>query len=275
MGINKLNELFKNNNIKPYKVSYSDFKGKTIAIDFSILITKILTKSSELSYKGKITTHIFGIYKKLYQMIISGINIIIIFDGKQPKIKKQKNNGIIDKNIIDDIKKLLKLLGIKYIQSYGEADTQIAYLFKLNKIDAVYSNDTDMLVFGCKILLTSFNKTDGLMYVLNDILNKLNISMNKFINICIILGNDYYPGIKNIGPKKVLFEYNNIKNIFNKDKLFLKTKNYYLLKKIKLKNKILNPKPNLIKLKKYLIIDLGFNEIKTENEINKIKNLNK
>lgn len=269
MGITNFNKLLKLNNIEFEKVKYSDFKNKTIAIDASILIYRIMNASIPLSHKGKVTTHIYGIFNKLYEMLMAKIKIIVVFDGVPPKIKKKRENFFeeIPDFIIHDIKLLLDLMSINYIQSIGEADTQCAYLFKHNIVDFVYSPDTDMLAFGCDIVVT-LNKNNGSMIYLKKILKKLNLSHSQFIDVCNILGNDYFPGIKNIGPSKVL----TLRNKIIKNEDMRKVKNYYLLKNIELiqTNPIIQRVPDYNNLSIYLIKKLGFNKQKTLSKIDKL-----
>lgn len=281
MGVNKFMKFLSENKITPKKTSFSDFSGKSIAIDMSILIHRIINASKLLSFKGKITTHIFGVFMKMYEMKISKINIIAVFDGEPPEIKKKNEdntteNVLIEDFMICDIKKLLKLMGIQIIQSIGEADTQCAYLSKKGIIDAVYSRDTDMLIFGCDTVLLSLSKFSGMKLELHDILEKLNITQSKLIDIANILGNDYFPGIKNIGIMKVL-KINNVNDIEMSKTIsekFRKAKDYYLLKNVRVKkSKIEKIKPEYSLLFVYLVEELGFNKEKTKRRLDVLKSI--
>lgn len=52
----------------------------------------------------------------------------------------------------------LRVANVDYIVSPYESDAQLAYLSMTNKVDAVISEDSDVLVFGCKRVLFKLNK---------------------------------------------------------------------------------------------------------------------
>ena len=121
-----------------YKLS-----GKKVAVDASLIIYQQLLNKTKI-YKngdGKMTNHISGIFYKIMNYISLNIELVFVFDGKPPDNKqacidsrKEKSNKAkelegkaktneekekfqkaslrITKEIIDDVKKLLNLLGI-------------------------------------------------------------------------------------------------------------------------------------------------------------------
>lgn len=281
MGIKKLTKFLSLHNIQLEDVNYSNFKNKKIAIDMSILIHRILGASKELSFNKKITTHIFGVFNKMYDMLSAKIKIIAVFDGKPPPFKSINGTSEIPQEYIDDIKYLLNLMNIPMIQSYGEADTQCAYLSKQKIVDAVYSLDTDMLAFGCEYVVFSISKHKGKAIKLKNILSKLDISQTKFVEICNILGNDYYPGIYNIGPAKALDKYPLIIKSLGKNKQFNQAITYYSLDKVKIKktpptvfkNDGKKKIPKYKKLMHHLVVVLGFNKNNTARKLNNLADL--
>jgi exonuclease-1 len=58
--------------------------------------------------------------------------------------------GELKRYLID---KVLKPLGVEYIVAPYEADPQLAHLYKTGRITAVWSIDSDFLVYGCKALI--------------------------------------------------------------------------------------------------------------------------
>lgn len=102
-----------------------------------------------------------------------------------------------------------------------EADAQLAYLSLNNFIDAVITEDSDLLVFGCTdVLFKMDNWGSGLRVRLQDVFDKVRIkqgkkhirlnnwSQEKFQSMCILSGCDYLPKkgegthIDGIGLKK-------------------------------------------------------------------------
>jgi flap endonuclease-1 len=274
MGIKsllKLNEqlgLIKKSN----KLNY---KYKRVAIDISILIYKIIisVRNSGADYtntKGEITSHILGLFNKTIDLLKNKIIPVYVFDGKPPKIKEKtledrklvrqkaldklekadnekdkikyfKRCVSISKKQWDDCRDLLKLMGIPYIDAPEEADSQCAYLAKNNYVDAVLTEDMDILTFGSpKIVrnLTSY-KNEITEINLEDILKKLELSHDQFIEYCILLGSDYSAGVQELKPLDIL-------RYYQKDKNILET-----LKKMKSDNIKVPSFPNLQEIKNY------------------------
>ncbi|MFX1494613.1 MAG: 5'-3' exonuclease H3TH domain-containing protein [Promethearchaeota archaeon] len=121
-------------------------------------------------------------------------------------------------NVIQESKQLLNALGVPYIDSPASAESQCAQLVK-DKI-AHYSNsqDFDSLVFGCPHLIQNLTKSlrrkvqgkwiyqKVIPYEINltETLHSLEIDQFQLIDMAILIGCDYFPGIKGIGPKKAL-----------------------------------------------------------------------
>ena len=99
---------------------------------------------------------------------------------------------------MEQCRELLDFMGIPYVQAPEEADSQCAYLNKKGLVDAVLTEDMDILTFGApKIVrnLSSFHK-NPIEIELNNILKSLNLNQDEFIELCILLGRDYRTYIK-------------------------------------------------------------------------------
>jgi 5'-3' exonuclease len=202
MGIKGLNSF-----LKEYatKVELSDYTNKKIAIDISIYLYK---------FKYKATTNQF-IRRFDYQLNQFNRNNIIplyVFDGPAPIEKQQviqkrreKNTDlVITKEDIQKLKEYFDENEVYYISAPSEAEKFCSHLNKIGKVDVNMSNDLDSLLFGCNTLLTS-TKEGYYQYTLNDILEKLQITLQDLIEIGIASGCDYSPqGISGFGPSKGL-----------------------------------------------------------------------
>ena len=124
--------------------------------------------------------------------------------------KKYTNKQYIDlfkdsyrpsKNEITKLKMMLDLMGIPYIDAPGEAEAYCAFLNSIDdkkeiSIKGVASDDSDTLIFGAKYLfkdMLKFMKGDNNVKVisLSRVLKELKITMDQFIDLAILLGNDY------------------------------------------------------------------------------------
>lgn len=242
MGIKKLLKFLNNyDNLTNYK-NISDYKGQKIAIDISLLIYQIIIGSRNsgsdiINNKGESVTHILGLFNKIIFLLKNDIIPVFIFDGKPSKLKNQtlhdrrktklmyvhklkevtnetdrikylKKTVYIGRKELNECRELLDMMGIPYINAPEEADSQCAYLAKEGFVDAVYSDDMDILTFGSPIIIKNLIslKNKPIELNLNSILEKLNLSYDEFIDFCILLGCDYSNGISNINYN-VIYEY--------------------------------------------------------------------
>jgi flap endonuclease-1 len=242
MGIKKLLKFLNNyDNLTNYK-NISDYKGHKIAIDISLLIYQIIIGSRNsgsdiINNKGESVTHILGLFNKIIFLLKNNIIPVFIFDGKPSKLKNQtlhdrkktklmyvhklkevtneidrikylKKTVYIGKKELNECRELLDMMGIPYINAPEEADSQCAYLAKEGFVNAVYSDDMDILTFGSPVIIKNLIslKNKPIELNLNSILEKLNLSYDEFIDFCILLGCDYSNGISNINYN-IIYEY--------------------------------------------------------------------
>lgn len=130
-------------------------------------------------------------------------------------------------NIIHESKLLLGTLGIPYIESPSSAESQCAYLVKKHFAHFSNSQDYDSLLFGCPYVIQNlsksqrrkvqgrwtYNKVDPVVINLEKNLQQMQISVFQLVDMALMIGTDYFPGIKGIGPKKALHFIKKNKNI--------------------------------------------------------------
>lgn len=249
-------ELIKENFVENYQ-------GKKIAIDISILIYQVViairnTGSDLTNDKGDVTSHILGIFNKTLSFLERGIIPIYIFDGKPPNLKKKilearniirkkalekysdaqteaekikyfKRSVYITKKQIDECQELLQLMGIPYIEAPEEADSQLAYLCKENLVYAVLTEDMDILTFGSPRIIRNLtnNKKIPIEIELDKVLNRLSLTHEQFIELCILFGCDYCSSLSDIKQLEVYNTYLNNKSI-EKTIFELRSKGYYV-----------------------------------------------
>lgn len=124
---------------------------------------------------------------------------------------------ITDKDI-DNCKLLFDTLGIPYYTAPMEAETMCAELCMQGKVDAVLTEDTDVLAYGAPIILTDFNIYSGTCNKLiqQELLDAMEFDQNQFLDFCIMCGTDYNDNIPRIGPVKsaqMLKQYKCIENM--------------------------------------------------------------
>ncbi|MBY8988728.1 MAG: hypothetical protein KGD61_09760 [Candidatus Lokiarchaeota archaeon] len=138
-------------------------------------------------------------------------------------------------NMIQESKTLLGALGVPYLNSPASAESQCAQLVKDGIAHFSNSQDFDSLLFGCPKVIQNLSKSlkrkvQGkwryekiIPYSinLNENLTRLGIDRFHLVDMAILIGNDYFPGIKNIGPKhayKFIKNYRNLENVIKHEK---------------------------------------------------------
>lgn len=317
MGIINLMNLVKK--YAPSAIKYnklSDYKNKILGIDTNIMIYKMIYAIRRGGYDIKkgdnITTHIHGLLQKINGLRKYNITPVFVFDSSFPDIKEEtlkKRKDIREgykekyaeaqlKNLQDakkkyfylqsditekelkDIRNLIKIFGYQIIDAKEEADSELANLSKEGLIDAIVTDDVDILLFGGNKILKMFtvDEKKKIQEVdLNILLKELDITQEQLIDIGIITGCDYCKNIKGVGPiksYKLIKEYGSLNNL-NKKKIieldfdYKIVKDYFMdppiLKSMPKVSKYRKSKLNALKLTKYLE-NVGY----TLDDINKL-----
>nr|A1CJ75.2 RecName: Full=Flap endonuclease 1; Short=FEN-1; AltName: Full=Flap structure-specific endonuclease 1 [Aspergillus clavatus NRRL 1] len=247
MGIKHLFQVIQEN--APDAVKSGDIKnhfGRKVAIDASMSIYSFLiavrSEGQQLmSESGETTSHLMGMFYRTLRMVDNGIKPLYVFDGAPPKLKsgelakrtarkaeateaheEAKETGTaeeiekfsrrtvrVTREHNAECKKLLKLMGVPYIDAPTEAEAQCAVLARAGKVYAAASEDMDTLCFEAPILLRhltfSEQRKEPIQEIhLNRVLEGLDMDRSQFIDMCILLGCDYLEPIPKVGPNTAL-----------------------------------------------------------------------
>lgn len=105
----------------------------------------------------------------------------------------------IKKSHILECKELLEKSGLPYCNAPEDAEKYCAFLQKNGFIDYTVTDDTDAMTFGCeKIIKTSINKI--IEIDTNKVLQNFEMTMEMFVDFCILSGCDYSDTIASVGP---------------------------------------------------------------------------
>ena len=204
-----------------------------------------------MDHRGKVTSHFSGILYRTTSLIEKGIKPFYVFDGeasalkkgtqiKRSEIKKESKKkwkqALEDGNIqearkyavrtsrmspeiIEGSKKLLGLMGIPYIQAHGEGEAQASYMVEKGDAWCVGSQDYDCLLFGAPRMVKNLTISGGLgkleLIQLEKVLEELEITREQLVDLALLVGTDFNPGIRGIGAKKGLKLIKEHGNIFN------------------------------------------------------------
>ena len=108
---------------------------------------------------------------------------------------------VITTEDIETVQELCKALYIPFYHAEQEAESLGSFLCKTGVVDAVVTEDTDVLAYGCPHWICNIAHDGTCMEIhLDDILNGLEWSSESFIDFCILCGTDYNESLKGIGP---------------------------------------------------------------------------
>lgn len=128
--------------------------------------------------------------------------------GKQSLAEQEFQKAIdvtpeMARHFIEELKKM----DIKYVVAPYEADPQLVYLEKRGLVDGIISEDSDLLVFGCKRLITKLDKYGSCVEVnRRDFCAVREVSLTgwsdtDFRRMAILSGCDYLEGLRGTGLK--------------------------------------------------------------------------
>jgi flap endonuclease-1 len=115
-------------------------------------------------------------------------------------------------------KELLRLMGLSVIQARSEAEAQAAYMARRGDVWAAASKDYDALLFGAPRLVRfltisgreflpaqrTFRPITPELIDVQRMLDALGITHPQLIDLGLLVGTDFHPGVNGIGPKKAL-----------------------------------------------------------------------
>jgi len=238
-------------------VDLTSLSGKSIAIDAYNALYQFLAiirqpDGTPLKDRtGKVTSHLSGLLYRTSNLVEMGIKVVYVFDGAPPTLKeveikrrarvkeealvkyeKALQEGKVEEArmyaqmtsrlkdyMADDAKRLLKLLGIPWIQAPSEGEAQAAHLTRKRDTDFCASQDYDSLLFGAPQLIRNLTISGRRklprknVYIevvpevveLKKVLGELGITHEQLVDVGILVGTDLNPeGVKGIGPKTAL-----------------------------------------------------------------------
>ncbi|KAG0144375.1 hypothetical protein CROQUDRAFT_672377 [Cronartium quercuum f. sp. fusiforme G11] len=190
---------------------------------------------------GETTSHLMGFFYRTIRMVENGIKPAYVFDGKPPQLKsgvlakrferraeaQQEGEEAKEVGTVEDLDKLtrrtvkvtrehneecrrlLTLMGIPWVIAPSEAEAQCAELCRGGLVYGAGSEDMDTLTFGTPILLRHLTFSEARKVPINTVnldkaLAGLDLTMERFIEFCILCGCDYVDPLKGVAAKTAL-----------------------------------------------------------------------
>lgn len=206
-------------------------------------VEKIKEREKRTSQKEKQTERIKAIKTSLEKYKTTGEAEQILFDISSSKsnlssvkrllrkdVKESINVNTVEQYIehlesqnisltANDMKmalELLEILSVPYLLAPMEAEAFCSDLCINGKVEAVLSEDTDVLAHASPLFISKFDIATEMCNVVEYefMLSELEFSSEQFLDMCILCGTDYNSGLKGVGPENA---YQLIKEFYSID----------------------------------------------------------
>uniref|UniRef100_A0A4X1T6P3 Exonuclease 1 n=1 Tax=Sus scrofa TaxID=9823 RepID=A0A4X1T6P3_PIG len=216
------------------------YKGQVVAVDTYCWLHKGAVACAEKLAKGEPTDKYVGFCMKFVNMLLShGIKPILVFDGctlpskkevEKSRRERRQANLLKGKQLLREGKvsearecftrsinithamahsviKAARAQGVDCLVAPYEADAQLAYLNKAGIVQAIITEDSDLLAFGCKKVILKMDQFGNGLEVDQARLGKCKqlgdvFTEEKFRYMCILSGCDYLSSLRGIGLAK-------------------------------------------------------------------------
>ena len=314
------------------KTTLEAFATKVIAVDAYNTIYQFLSiirgpDGMLLSdSQGRVTSHLSGLFYRNINFLSLGIKPIFVFDGKSPTLKAaeierrkqikkeatikyekalaegnmedvrkyaQQTTSMQD-GMVDDVKQLLDLFGVPWIQAPAEGEATAAHMTKTGVAYASASQDYDSILFGAKKLIRNFTNSgrrkmpNKNTYIeiepevidTSRVLSDLGVTAEQLVDIGILIGTDFNPdGFDRIGPKtalKMIKENGKLENISQiQDKLaevpYQEIRKIFLEPKVSDVTEVKFGEPDYSGIVKYLSEERSFSRDRVEASLGRLQ----
>ncbi|KAM6454083.1 putative flap endonuclease 1 homolog isoform 4-T5 [Liasis olivaceus] len=223
MGIAKLAELIKEEAPEAVRpAALEQYRGRVVALDASVAVHQFRAAAPPIVNRhGQNISSLQGLFFRTLHLLENGLKPVYVFDGKPPELKRRvlakraavsgARRGTAEPDVPArpprrDSETLLSYLGVPCVQAPAEAEATCAALVKSGHAWCAATEDMDALPFGAGRLLRHLAvKNSHLEEIsLPVVLQKLGMTQEQFVDLCILLGCDYCDKIRGLGPKKAL-----------------------------------------------------------------------
>ncbi|MBN2458482.1 flap endonuclease-1 [Candidatus Woesearchaeota archaeon] len=179
------------------EISLDDLSNKRLAVDTYNLLYQFLTTirqpdgSPLLDSKGRITSHLNGLFSRTMNLLQKGIRLAFVFDGAPPALKAQERErrsrlkkeamqeyeiakechdisamkkhagrtARLEPEMVEEAKELIRAMGMPVVQAPSEGEAQAAYMAKKGDVYATVSQDFDTLLYSTPFLVRNLSIT--------------------------------------------------------------------------------------------------------------------
>ncbi|XP_052203978.1 single-strand DNA endonuclease 1 isoform X2 [Diospyros lotus] len=201
-------------------------QNKRVSIDLSCWMVQLQNvNKSHCSLKDKL--YIKGLFHRLRALIALNCTLIFVTDGSIPAIKlstyrRRLKSGTEDEINLNNTSSLRRNMGSEFscmikeakllgmalevpcLDGVEEAEAQCALLNSESLCDGCFTSDSDVFLFGARTVYRDICLGEGgfvVCYEMADIERELGFGRNSLITLSVLLGSDYSPGVRGLGPE--------------------------------------------------------------------------
>ena len=143
----------------------------------------------------------------------------IDMDWVEEKIKQKKKQILnISEKDFDLVKVLFQILDVPFYTAPGEAEKMCSKLCIDGLVDAVLSEDTDVLAYRSPCFLSKIDTRSETCTLIEftEIIKELELDKDEFLDVCIMCGTDYntnIPKVGSINSYKLIQQHGSIENV--------------------------------------------------------------
>ncbi|RLN24338.1 exonuclease 1 [Panicum miliaceum] len=222
-------------------IRVEELRGQTVAVDTYSWLHKGALSCGDRLCKGIPTTrHIEYCMHRVNMLRHYGVKPILVFDGgllpiksdQETKRGRSRKENLerareheaagnsraafecyqkavdITPRIASELIEVLKKEKVDYIVAPYEADAQMTFLSINKLVDAVITEDSDLIPFGCSRIIFKMDKFgQGVEYQITRLERNRELVFNGFtrqmlLEMCILSGCDYLPSLPGMGVKR-------------------------------------------------------------------------
>lgn len=177
-----------------HTTSLKEHAGSTFSVDAYNILYQFLSSIRQpdgtplMDKKGRVTSHLSGIFYRTINMLDNGIRPVYVFDGKPTELKNRtieerklakekarielsqaREEGnmervrslssritYVSRETVSETRELLTVMGLPYVNAPSEGEAQASYMSSIGAVDGVISQDYDCLLFGARRVLRNF-----------------------------------------------------------------------------------------------------------------------
>lgn len=232
--------------LKPVTVATNikELKGNRVGVDtYTWLHKGVYCCATDLCQGTPTDKHIQFVLWRLDLLLFHGVKPYLVFDGanlpakagkESERLASREQNRLRGEQCLREgdvagsqayfakavdvtpamaaavIKEARKRQGVRCVVAPYEADAQLGYMCRNGMIDAVISEDSDLLLFGChRVLFKMDREGDAQSVSLSDVMTLRNDEFDMrgrtedtMLLACVLSGCDYLPSLSGLGLKK-------------------------------------------------------------------------